>query len=522
MSQKQKILVVDDTQSSLNLSVTLLNGIDASIVTATSGEEAIMKTIAEDFDLILMDVVMPGIDGFEAVKLIRKDERNKFIPVLFITAFSADELRIIRGLSLGAIDFITKPIFKEILCIKVNNLLELQKNRQELEFTRKELDQKVKEIKAMSMEERIKSKKEHEIILSACMDGFLLIDDTGKILDANKAYYDMIGYSRNELRSMNISDIEAAEDKKTIKLHLQKVISEGFDKFETTQITKSGRFITVEIGVRYARENSFLYVFIKDITLRIQAKKALTFLAQYSSNTPEEFFKSLSKYLSENLKMDFVFISRLVEDDLVAQTLAVWSCGQLSENIKYPLKGTPCAETIKKKICHFPESICKLFPHDTLLKDLNAESYVGITLCSHTGKPIGLIAAIGRRPLTNTLLAESIIKLAGVRASGELERLDAESAIVKTKSELEKTLIEKESLIVELNKSIARIKTLDTLLPICSGCKKIRDDNGSWEQVEVYIKHHTDAQFSHSICPDCAKKIYPDINIEKLYKGLKA
>lgn len=69
---------------------------------------------------------------------------------------------------------------------------------------------------------------------------------------------------------------------------------------------------------------------------------------------------------------------------------------------------------------------------------------------------------------------------------------------------------EKEELISQLQKSISEIKTLRGILPICSYCKKIRDDEGYWNQVEVYVKQHSDARFSHGICPDCMEKHYPE------------
>ena len=69
---------------------------------------------------------------------------------------------------------------------------------------------------------------------------------------------------------------------------------------------------------------------------------------------------------------------------------------------------------------------------------------------------------------------------------------------------------EREQLIAELQGALAQVKTLSGLLPICSGCKKIRDDQGYWNRIETYISEHSDAQFSHGICPDCAKKYFPD------------
>jgi len=70
--------------------------------------------------------------------------------------------------------------------------------------------------------------------------------------------------------------------------------------------------------------------------------------------------------------------------------------------------------------------------------------------------------------------------------------------------------LERERLILELREALAHIKTLSGLLPICSGCKKIRDDKGYWSQVESYIASRSEAKFTHSLCPDCAKKYFPD------------
>ena len=69
---------------------------------------------------------------------------------------------------------------------------------------------------------------------------------------------------------------------------------------------------------------------------------------------------------------------------------------------------------------------------------------------------------------------------------------------------------EREHLISELQAALAQVKTLSGLLPICSGCKKIRDDQGYWNRIETFISKHSDAQFSHGICPECTKKYFPD------------
>ena len=65
----------------------------------------------------------------------------------------------------------------------------------------------------------------------------------------------------------------------------------------------------------------------------------------------------------------------------------------------------------------------------------------------------------------------------------------------------------------ELNSALDEIKTLKGIVPICSHCKNVRDDQGYWQKVEKFVREHSEAEFSHGICPDCAKKHYPDINI---------
>jgi len=77
---------------------------------------------------------------------------------------------------------------------------------------------------------------------------------------------------------------------------------------------------------------------------------------------------------------------------------------------------------------------------------------------------------------------------------------------------------EREQMIHELQEANTKIKTLRGLLPICASCKKIRDDRGYWNQIEVYIKLHSEADFSHSICPDCAKRLYPTVYSQRSSK----
>lgn len=104
--------------------------------------------------------------------------------------------------------------------------------------------------------------------------------------------------------------------------------------------------------------------------------------------------------------------------------------------------------------------------------------------------------------------------------TGKLEgALEKCAEIIDYRRSHKRFLAEREQLITDLQKALAEIKTLQGILPICSVCKKIRDDQEVWTQLESYISMHTDALFSHGICPDCAKSMYPGYFDDKKKQG---
>ena len=114
--------------------------------------------------------------------------------------------------------------------------------------------------------------------------------------------------------------------------------------------------------------------------------------------------------------------------------------------------------------------------------------------------------------LTGYASQASAIEAVNLGAYGYVQKpYDVEQLLVTIHRAIEKREAEeeRERLILELQEALARVKTLSGLLPICASCKKIRDDKGYWHQVEVYVRDHSEAEFTHGLCPDCLKKLYP-------------
>ena len=186
----------------------------------------------------------------------------------------------------------------------------------------------------------------------------------------------------------------------------------------------------------------------RDITDHKQLADTRDFLAQASfSNGTNTFFEELAQFLARTLDMDFICIDRLEGDNLNATTLAVWHDGEFEDNVTYALKDTPCGNVVGKSICCFPERVCELFPEDQALRELQAECYIGVTLWGHDGKPVGLIAAIGHKPLKDRTQAGNILQIVAGRAASELERIDAEMLLRKSEEKFRHLSLESQALL---------------------------------------------------------------------------
>ncbi len=156
-------------------------------------------------------------------------------------------------------------------------------------------------------------------------------------------------------------------------------------------------------------------------------ERSLRQLVEHCWSVPaEELFPGLVRRLCEILGLDHALVSARCADGATAETVAVYSRGKLAKNIRYPLKDTPCENVMGGALCRYPRDIRKLFPRDTLLKELGAESYIGIPLWDSQKELLGLIAVLDSRPMRHADVIAGALRLVSSRAAMELERRRAE------------------------------------------------------------------------------------------------
>ena len=158
MQNNPKILIVDDRVENLFALEIILRPLDAEIVRAGSGNEALALSLEHDFALALVDVQMPDMDGYETVSLMRQDRKTELLPVVFVSAVHSGKYHQIKGVEVGAVDFIEKPLNPELLLGKVRNFLELYRHRRMLEDFNRELETRVDErtVKLQEANENLK------------------------------------------------------------------------------------------------------------------------------------------------------------------------------------------------------------------------------------------------------------------------------------------------------------------------------------------------------------------------------
>jgi PAS domain S-box-containing protein len=184
-----RILVVDDIETNLILIETILKRENAQIILAKSGREALAKASDLDIALMILDVSMPEMNGFELAERFREMEQHRFTPIIFVSAIYSDDSSIFKGYKSGAVDYITKPFKHEILSSKVRIFLQLAVQNEKIREQSHRLH---------DSEERYRSYIEN------APDGVFVVSPEGEVAQVNAAIMRITGYSEEQLKGINL------------------------------------------------------------------------------------------------------------------------------------------------------------------------------------------------------------------------------------------------------------------------------------------------------------------------------
>src|SRR5262245_49180607 len=186
------ILLVDDRPANLLALEAILSGLGDDLVRASSGEEALARLAAADFAVVLLDVQMPGLSGFETAQRMRASERSRHTPVIFLSAAESDEFPVVEAYRLGAVDFLLKPLVPDILRAKVAVFVDL--------FRKGERVRALERAERERAEEALRETERRFARFMEHLPGLAWIKDlSGRYLYANDAAERAFGRPRSEL-----------------------------------------------------------------------------------------------------------------------------------------------------------------------------------------------------------------------------------------------------------------------------------------------------------------------------------
>lgn len=206
------ILMVDDRPENLLALEAILEPLNQRLVRAHSGEEALRMLLQHDFAVVLLDVQMPGMNGFETAQIIKSRERTRYIPIIFLTAISKEEDYVFRGYQMGAVDYISKPFQPDVLRAKVMVFVDLhlkQKRLAEQEAMLREGERRMTELR--HMREMVAQEARFKEIVSTAMDAIVIFGEDEKISLFNTAAERMFGRSAPKMNGEKITSLFEGE-----------------------------------------------------------------------------------------------------------------------------------------------------------------------------------------------------------------------------------------------------------------------------------------------------------------------
>ncbi len=280
-SAKVKVLIVDDKKENHRVLETILKNLSADIYSALSGEQALSLAIRHNFAVILLDVMMPIMDGFETATLLRINQETKYTPIIFITAADRTEEFEFKGYEAGAVDYLFKPVKPMTLTSKVKVFIDLECQKLKLK---------------QSMDDINRLKRRNQLLLKSIGEGILGVDINGRINFSNPAAQQQLGFKEAELEGRDALTILSGEEQQQEISHWQNsaiykycIHGESYQQNQALFRRKDNsvyqaEYIATPI-VNDDQSTAGVVLAFQDITLRKQTEEQLARLAEYDSLT---------------------------------------------------------------------------------------------------------------------------------------------------------------------------------------------------------------------------------------------
>jgi PAS domain S-box-containing protein len=297
LASKVEILLVDDRPENLLALEAILEPLGHQLVRAQSGEEALRAVLKHDFAVILLDVQMPGMNGFEVARIVKSRERTRHIPIIFLTAISKEDEYVFTGYSVGAVDYLFKPFQPEILRSKVAALVDL--HLKQLKIAEQEQQLHIAERQEMElrhMRELLQSEARFRDIVGSAMDAIIAIDATGTVTLFNSTAERVFGAKAADVEGKSLLQFFPPNERDGVLERIVKVTTGktgDLSKHSTTSmqaIRANGDPFPIEASVSCMEtpDGNVYTLILRDVSDRVEREKRLREQAKSLAETMAE------------------------------------------------------------------------------------------------------------------------------------------------------------------------------------------------------------------------------------------